>query len=129
MTLNLTEMKILVAENVDQLGDLIETVLSSTSKKNIFIARNSDHAYTLYNLHRHDLLIVDLDINTDGGIALAQKIKDGSPDTPFILMASYANDDAIEKARESGINDLLIKPFSFDDLMKHINYVMSMKGN
>ena len=129
MSVIFENLKVLVVENVDLLGDMIETVLESVNTKQVFVARNSDHALCIYQLHKHDLLIIDLDINTDGGIGLTQKIRGISPEVPVILMASYANDQAIKKAKETKINDLIVKPFSFDDLMKHINYAMSVKEN
>ncbi|MCB1839405.1 MAG: response regulator [Alphaproteobacteria bacterium] len=125
MSINLEDIKILVAENISALGDIIQTVLRPEKENKIFLARNSSHALLNYQIHKHDLIIIDLDLNTDGGIALTKKIRAETPDVPVILMASYANQEAIDKAKEIEINDLLIKPFSFDDLMKHINYVMN----
>lgn len=119
-------LKILIAENVDHLGDVLETVLSDNNRNQIFVARNTDHALFVYELHKHDLIVIDLDIKTEGGIALSQSIRKSNARVPIILMASHANEKAIDEARRAGITDLLVKPFSFDDLMKHINYVLSV---
>ncbi|MGH1402853.1 MAG: response regulator [Alphaproteobacteria bacterium] len=127
MSVKFEDLKILIAENVDFLSDIIENILNSVNTQQVFIARHSEHALVIYKIHRHDLLIIDLDINTDGGIELTKKIRQEIPNAPVILMASYANEEAIKKAKEIKINDLLIKPFSFDDLMKHINYTMTKK--
>ncbi|MCB1681036.1 MAG: response regulator [Rhodospirillales bacterium] len=106
---------------------MIESILHAVNTKQVFIARNSDHALVVYKIHTHDLLIVDLDVNTIGGIELTKEIKKEKQNIPVILMASHMHFEAIRQAKEIGITDLLIKPFSFDDLMKHINFVMDGK--
>ena len=91
MSVEFENLKVLVVENADLLGDMIETVLKSVNTKQVFVARSSDHALVTYQIHKHDLLIIDLDINTDGGIGLTQKVRDGSPDAPVILMPQIQN--------------------------------------
>jgi DNA-binding response OmpR family regulator len=126
---NVENLKILVLENIDITGELIESALTSTDTNEVFIARNSNHALISYQVNQHDLLIVDLDVLPDGGLDFIGKVRaiqeDGvNPNVPIILTASYASDETVEEAKTIGTNDLLIKPFSFYELIKHITFVM-----
>lgn len=134
MSVNIKELKILVVESVDMMGDLLETVLASIRTNTLFAARTSKHGMALFQAQQHDLIIVDLDIDPGGGITFAKNIRDYCENTglnhvPIILMATYINDEAIQMAKDNGINDLLIKPFSFDDLTKHINFLLNPPEN
>ena len=126
---NLTQISILVVENESPVGDLIETVLGVVDTRQIYKATNSAHGHVLFQAIGHDLIIIDVDIKSSGAIEFVKAIRDpnsafSKKDVPVIMMASYAADDILEQARAIGIDDLLVKPFAFDDLIKCIGHVM-----
>lgn len=132
MSSSLDTLKILVVEHTDPMCDLIATVLQTVNSRGIYKAHNAEHAIVLYQTMGHDLLMIDLDIEPKGGIELARKIREDDTfpqgkNVPIILTASYANLETIGQARLFGIDDILVKPFSFDDLENHIHHIMKHK--
>ncbi len=125
--MNASSLKILVAERVDVISDLLETVLTFSRAGNVFVARTTEHAEIMYDMHGYKVALIDLDLLSAGGLSLAQSIKGKSHDTMVVLMASYADPETIDLARDIGVDDLLIKPFSYDDLSNHVKYVISRK--
>jgi len=112
---------------VDAISDLLQTVLNVAQTGNVFVARTTEHAEIMYEMHGHKVALVDIDLLSAGGLSLVRSIKNKSKDTIVVLMASYASPETIEEAREIGVDDLLIKPFSYDDLSNHVKYVIAQR--
>lgn len=91
-------------------------------------ARNSDKAYELFCEERHDLLLVDWMIKPLDGISLAQKIRMDSlspnPFVPIILMTGFSEKRRVIQARDTGVTEFLVKPFTANDLYKRIDQII-----
>lgn len=133
MASSIDNISILIVENEDPMGDLIETVLNTVDTRQIYKARNGEHGHVLFQAINHDLIIVDLDIEPEGALEFVGKIRDpqGSftnKEVPVLLMATFMQGEVLDQARAMGIDDLLVKPFSFDDLVKKVNFIMDNKS-
>jgi two-component system chemotaxis response regulator CheY len=67
-----------------------------------------------------DLMLMDWYMPDVSGAGLMTVLRDprfGAPQaTPVILMTAYASRDNVARARELGVNEVLVKPFSTDQL-------------
>lgn len=67
-----------------------------------------------------DLMLMDWympDVSGAGLMTVLRDVRFGAPSsTPVILMTAYASRDNIARARELGVNEVLIKPFTTDQL-------------
>lgn len=67
-----------------------------------------------------DLMLMDWYMPDVSGAGLMQVLRDprfGAPAaTPVILMTAYASRDNIARARELGVNEVLVKPFTTEQL-------------
>ncbi len=68
----------------------------------------------------YDLAITDMTLTDMSGVALNGLIKEKSPETYSILMASWGVTIAEETLRQSGIDAVIYKPFSLDQLRQAI---------
>ena len=69
---------------------------------------------------RYDLVLMDWYMPDVSGAGIMQVLRDprfgAARDTPVILMTAYASRDNIARARELGVNEVLVKPFTTDQL-------------
>lgn len=67
-----------------------------------------------------DLMLMDWYMPDVSGAGLMTVLRDprfGAPQaTPVILMTAYASRDNVARARELGVNEVLVKPFSTEQL-------------
>lgn len=63
-----------------------------------------------------DVVVADLKMPRVDGLELLRWMHDERPDTPFILLTGYGNDEVERKARELGAYEYLNKPISPDAL-------------
>lgn len=67
-----------------------------------------------------DLVLMDWympDVSGAGLMTVLRDVRFGAAQTtPVILMTAYASRDNIARARELGVNEVLVKPFSTDQL-------------
>lgn len=67
-----------------------------------------------------DLVLMDWYMPDVSGAGVMTVLRDPrfgvASQTPVILMTAYASRDNIARARELGVNDVLVKPFSTDQL-------------
>lgn len=68
-----------------------------------------------------DLIISDLRLPDGDGMELLQWKKEASPETPFIMMTSYAEIQTAVQAIKSGASDYIAKPVNPNDLLAKIN--------
>ncbi|MEQ8169632.1 MAG: PAS domain S-box protein [Candidatus Eremiobacterota bacterium] len=66
--------------------------------------------------HNFDLVITDQTMPQMTGIELAGELTGIRPDIPVVLCSGYTDIISMEKARETGIRDILKKPVTLQDL-------------
>ncbi|MGV8853847.1 MAG: response regulator [Devosia sp.] len=75
-----------------------------------------------------DFMLMDWYMPEISGAGLMSVLRDprfGAPsDTPVILMTGYASRDTIVQARQSGVNEVLVKPFSTAQLGVAVGQVL-----
>jgi signal transduction histidine kinase len=83
----------------------------------IIKAENAEQALERFRNNRIDIVLTDIMMPVVSGIDLLEKIHAVSPETPVILMTSFADmEKAIEAVKKEAF-DFLIKPFKRDQLV------------
>lgn len=132
MAYDFTNVKVLVVESSVAMFQLVKSVLSllSVPDRNISAAYTIEEAFTKYCEGRHDIIISDWLKNPDHGIRLAKKIRTDKQSSnayvPIIMTAGSGHYSRVIKARDAGISEYLVKPFSADDLAKRIVRVIEV---
>ncbi len=87
-------------------------------------AGSSSEARAAFHKKTYDLVLTDINIDAGGnGVALAQEIRNISPDTRIILMTADPTLETAIGGMKSGVMEYIIKPFSIDYLTSVVRNV------
>lgn len=122
------QIRVLLLEDNLSMRTLILTVLRMLGIPNVKGAGNTDQAMIELEMQEPDIALVDCDSDPKEGpkfIRGLRRVEDGRhAEVPVILLSAYADRQLVERARDAGANDLLVKPFSPRVLLQHIAYVI-----
>lgn len=124
-----SRINILIVEDNDSSRRLVVELLRSSGFSNLSIARDAEDAIDQMQRHAPDLLILDWVLPGMSGIELARTIRSAaaSPDTrfadpsvPMIMLTSRHSTRDVTTARNAGIDEFVIKPFSTLSILKAV---------
>ncbi|MBR6061507.1 MAG: response regulator [Spirochaetales bacterium] len=123
--------KILVVDNDKQNLDNLDIMLTKLSFK-VIRATDGDEALAMIAEHSPDLMLIENVLPSMTGFEVTQVLKKGKEfieyrDLPIIIMSSV--DDPMDKliGLEMGIEDYIIKPFRFTEVLARIRNVIKHK--
>lgn len=94
----------------------------------VFQARNGETAYQVFVKERPDIVITDWEMEPVDGLELVKWIRRDrmSPkrNVPVIMMTGYAASIRVAYARDQGITEFLVKPFTANELARRLAYVI-----
>ena len=92
------------------------------------VAATSENWFKKFCKEKHDLILTDWLIKPENGIELTQKIRMHSlspnPFVPIILMTGFSEKRRVIQARDTGVTEFLVKPFTANDLYKRIDHII-----
>ncbi|GAB5045823.1 sigma-54-dependent transcriptional regulator [Thermodesulfovibrio sp. TK110] len=104
---------------VDGDGALRES-LSNYLKKRGFtvdIAATLQEAINTYASYIHDFVVVEIELPDGDGLELISKIKSLNPSVKAIVTTSYPSINSALKALKLKVDDYLLKPFVYDEIL------------
>lgn len=110
--------KIVVIDDDQEFLQWVSTGLSNESFE-VVTAENGRGGLALVEAHMPDLVIVDLYLPDMEGFDICHQLKsnDNTKHIPVILITGvFKNINAIDKGYQSGADDFLMKPFSYEQL-------------
>lgn len=124
MTYNLSCVKILVVEDMQPMLTLTISLLNMFGFKNVDGSKTVKEGYELFKNYKHDLVITDWLMEPMDGLDLIRMIRtnDDSPNKfiPIVLMTGYSDQRRVESARDAGVTEFLMKPYSAKDMYARI---------
>lgn len=128
MTYTFRSISVLVVENSEPMSDLTRDVLKSFGISVVHTTIGAEAGFKAFCKTKPDLVIVDWLEGTMNGVDLTKKIRtdEKSPNTfvPILLMTGFSQKRRVEKARDSGITEFLVKPFTAKALYQKIEYMI-----
>lgn len=128
MHLNLSSLKILIVEDIMPMRDLIVELLTAMGVGQVFSAPNGDAGYRLYCSKKPDIILTDWHMPVLDGIGMIQKIRKDPQShnrtIPIIMVTGFSSLEKIKYARDRGVTEFLIKPFSASQLSARIEHVI-----
>ena len=117
--------RILIVEDELIIAQDIANTLEGAGYTVVGMAITPDEALQQTVAQQPELVLMDIHLQeTMDGIALAKQIRT-TFDIPVIYLTSYADEDTLLHARESGSSGYLLKPFSSSDLHCAIEVALS----
>ena len=118
-----THKKILVVEDNTGVSEVLCELMEIFGFKPQAIAKNYEEAVQLFDLHKPDLVTLDIHLEGDKtGVEVAEYIRQKSS-TPFIFISSAIDDVTMNRAKSSKPYAHLIKPIDaqmLEDTLKSI---------
>lgn len=130
MAYNFSKVSVLVVESSREMFNLFKGVLKmlEVPDRNLHAAYSPEEAIEKFNRLNHDLIITDWLQNPDRGIILTRSIrmntKSGNRFVPIIMTAGSGHKNRVIRARDAGISEYLVKPFSAEGLASRITRVI-----
>lgn len=114
---------ILIAEDDKNIRKLIEIRLKD-DKFNVISASNGEEALQKLYDNPIDLLVVDIMMPFMNGYEFVEKARETYPNIPAILVTAKNSFEDISKGYSIGIDDYMVKPINFDELVMRINAIL-----
>lgn len=124
----LSEIEFLVAEDNDFARKIVRDVLKALGARNPRYASDGAEALTMAKSYPIDIALIDWDMPVIDGIEFTNFIRTSNdspnPFLPIIMMTAFSEHPKVIEARDAGINEYLVKPFSAAQLLKRIQMVV-----
>ncbi len=122
-----SKSKILVVDDDVRLRDLLRRYLTEQGFQ-VIVAENAVAMNKLWIRERFDLLVLDLMLPGEDGLAICRRLRGAGDNTPIIMLT--AKGDEVDRiiGLEMGADDYLPKPFNPRELVARINAVLRRKA-
>lgn len=120
VTMNsLTTYRILVVEDDPRMVELLRQGLRERGHT-VAIATNAREGQELSLSQQFDTVILDIGLPDRSGITVAKELRSHRDRPAVIMLTAFREEDHIVSGLDSGADDYLTKPFSFDELQARI---------
>ncbi len=128
MTYAFDRVRILVVEDNNPMLEICKTLLMTFGVGDVIVAKNGNDGFRLFCKENPDIVIADWMMHPTDGISLTRRIRSDfqSPNhyVPVLLMTGFSEKKRVVQARDAGVTEFLVKPFTARDLYKRIAQVI-----
>jgi len=110
--------KLLIVEDDDALREQLEIGLQAQGFEIVVAATGTD-AIPAFEMHKPDLILLDLMLPGKNGIEICSEIRKTSG-VPIIILTARTEDSDMIRGLEAGADDYITKPYNFDILLLKI---------
>lgn len=108
--------KILVVDDDPSFNKMVAVFLDR-NKFEIVSVHSSKSAIEAFDHHTFDLMLTDFKLPDMDGLKLIEKVKEGKPNLPVILMTNYKDIRTAVKSIQLGAFEFVTKPINPDELL------------
>ncbi|MFZ1250546.1 MAG: response regulator transcription factor [Candidatus Microsaccharimonas sp.] len=116
-------MKILVIEDDQAILNALKEGLEDEAYA-VDIASNGDEGLRSAQADTYDLIILDVMMPEKNGYEVCKELRFGNDKTPILMLTAKGQDTDIVHGLDTGADDYLTKPFSFDVLLARIRALL-----
>jgi CheY-like chemotaxis protein len=122
-------VRVLVVDDNKQMRLLVRELLRALDMRGCDEASDPDEGLALLKRYRHDLVITDLAMGKQDGIAFARRIRtmpdNPHPTVPIIMMTGHAEMSRVAAAIDAGVSTFLAKPIAARSLADHVSAALN----
>jgi PleD family two-component response regulator len=124
MTYKLDHIKVLLIDDMRPMLTLTKAVLNSFGFTDVTLCENGSDGFEKFCEIKPDFVITDWLMEPVDGLAFTQLVRKSplspNPFTPIIMMTGFSSRLRVMGARDHGITEFLVKPFTAKDLYARI---------
>ena len=128
MPYKLDQAKILVVDDMLPMLKLTQSILNIFGFKNVYTAQNGKEGFDLVCQNDPDLVITDWMMEPMDGLEFTRKVRTSpltpNPYVPILMMTGFSSRLRVESARDCGITEFLVKPFTSKDLYARVQQII-----
>ena len=129
MAFDFKKLSVLVVEDTGPMRELIVSVLETLGVGKVYTATDGERGFEAFCRKQPDIVIADWHMEPINGIDLTVRIRKDpmSPNrmAPIVLVTGYSALIRVAQARDAGVTEFMVKPFSANDMAKRIAYVIN----
>lgn len=128
----LAQVRVLLADRDLRTAKLVYKILFSFGFRAIEMVNSGDEALDRLKSMPFDLIITEWNMTPVDGVMLVKGIRAARDDNrirrdiPIIMLTAHAEQHNVEAARDAGINEFLVKPFSAKTMSQRIIQLIDM---
>jgi DNA-binding response OmpR family regulator len=115
-------MQILVVEDEPQMAALLKRGLTEEGH-NVAVAHDGASGLEIAQATPFDVIVLDRMLPKIDGLTVARRLRDSRNQTPILMLTARDAAADVIKGLDSGADDYLIKPFSFEILLARLRAV------
>ncbi|MBJ6361647.1 response regulator [Paenibacillus sp. GCM10012307] len=115
-------IRVLVVEDEDMIREKIKHNIDwhGNGFGEIYEAANGAEAWELFQQHRPEIVITDIQMPEMDGIVLTEKIKQAYPDCKVVIISGHAEFDYAKESIRLKVSDYILKPFRSRNLLAKV---------
>jgi two-component system chemotaxis response regulator CheY len=129
----LSDVNILVQDADVEMANLVKSILKNLGFGAVYHARDGEAGINILRQKNIDLIITDWDMKPVDGIDFINYIRTSSESPnktiPIIMLTGKTQKDQVEVARDAGMTEFVVKPFSVQTLCNRIILVVEHPRN
>ena len=107
-----------VEDDIEALEDTVYLLKRYFSE--VYTATNGEEALEIYNKHKPNIILLDINIPKLNGLQVASKIRETDIKTPIIFLTAHSEKNKLLKAINLQVSSYIIKPFKIKELKESI---------
>jgi sigma-B regulation protein RsbU (phosphoserine phosphatase) len=112
---------ILILEDDELSGRLLQAILVKEGFQVLTCSQGSEALELLQQPKTHvDLIITDIIMPVMGGFDFLDHLKNESKSKPFMVITSLKDKSTMDKAKDRGVVDYILKPFKTSDVLSRL---------
>lgn len=116
-------MRLLVVEDEHRIAQAIKEGLEQ-EKYAVDVEYDGEQGYNAASSTDYDLILLDIMLPGMDGITISKNLRQAGVHTPILMLTAKDQERDIVKGLDSGADDYLAKPFSFDVLLARVRALL-----
>ena len=117
--------KVLLTDDEAHIRKFLSLVLKRLGTPLILEAANGEEAVRLYQQHKPDLVLMDVNMPIMDGLQALTLIKKQDPEALVIMLTSLTNRQTVEQSASLGALDYLRKDLPRDEMITHLTQIIN----
>ncbi|MGH7196006.1 MAG: response regulator transcription factor [Candidatus Saccharimonadales bacterium] len=116
-------MQLLIVEDEAKIANLLRRGLREEGYA-VDLSKDGEDALFKFEINDYDLLIMDILLPKKDGLAVCREVRNKNTDIPILLLTARGTVADRVTGLQSGADDYLVKPFSFDELIARVQALL-----